>query len=143
MIYRLSQIISTLLYLGYLPFSASLASLPALFIILQPQFNISQLLLLVLLATIFSDIFSRQLKQPDPKFIIIDELVGQLTAFSFILPTPVQLFTAILLFRFFDLTKPGFIKTSQKLPGGIGIVVDDLLAGVLAGVATRIIFFFL
>jgi phosphatidylglycerophosphatase A len=38
------------------------------------------------------------------------------------------------LFRFFDITKPWIIRSAQKLPGGLGVMIDDLLAAIAAAV---------
>jgi len=81
---------------------------------------------------------------PDPGPIVIDEVAGQIVAFapaSFFLPDlargaiPGWVFfgAPFLLFRLFDVWKPGPIRKLQELPGGWGIVADDLAAGVAAG----------
>jgi phosphatidylglycerophosphatase A len=77
----------------------------------------------------------------DPGPIVIDEVAGQwltyLVALPF-LPLPssndLAIFAAagFLLFRFFDVVKPWPIRACEKLPGGIGIVADDLAAGYFA-----------
>ena len=68
----------------------------------------------------------------DPGEIVIDELVGQWIA---VLAIPDHLgywLAAFLLFRIFDIWKPWIIDKSQYLPGGWGIMMDDVLAGLLA-----------
>lgn len=68
----------------------------------------------------------------DPRPCVIDEVAGQMTALLFI---PHNLFyfgAAFLLFRFFDIFKPFPVRQSESLPHGIGIMVDDLLAGAYA-----------
>jgi len=67
----------------------------------------------------------------DPGIVVIDEVVGQwitcagLTAFN----GPGWL-GAFLLFRLFDIWKPAPVRQLEKLPGGIGIVADDVMAGI-------------
>jgi phosphatidylglycerophosphatase A len=72
----------------------------------------------------------------DPGPVIIDEVAGQLTAFIF---QPVtgwkMLFGGFLLFRFFDVLKPFPARRLEHLPGGWGIMTDDVAAGIYAGVA--------
>ena len=71
-----------------------------------------------------------RLGETDPSVIVIDEVVGMLIACAGnprTLPWVLGLFVA---FRFFDVVKPLGINRLQSLPGGFGIVVDDLLAGV-------------
>jgi phosphatidylglycerophosphatase A len=79
----------------------------------------------------------------DPREIVIDELAGQCIALTpaVILTKFSPLLVAALgfaLFRFFDITKPLGIKKLEKLPAGWGILADDLLAGVYAGLALAI-----
>jgi phosphatidylglycerophosphatase A len=67
----------------------------------------------------------------DPSYVVIDEIAGFLTAVA---GWPFSWFTALaafLIFRFMDILKPYPIrKIDQKLPGGWGIVLDDVLAGI-------------
>jgi len=73
----------------------------------------------------------------DPSIVTIDELAGQWLALV-ALPEgvwPVAL--AFLFFRFFDIAKPGPVDALQRLPGGWGIMLDDLLAGLFANVSVR------
>jgi phosphatidylglycerophosphatase A len=80
----------------------------------------------------------------DPSFIVIDEWAGIWIALTPLLftgipqPQPLSLWVArlavpFLLFRLFDIWKPGAIDSAQRLPGGWGVVMDDVLAGLLAG----------
>jgi len=64
--------------------------------------------------------------------IVIDEVVGQLIALWMVPRTVLWVGAAFLLFRLFDIWKPLGAHESQDLPGGWGIVADDVLAGVYA-----------
>ena len=80
----------------------------------------------------------------DAKPIVLDEIVGMLVAVWSVpramVALPVAfLLAAFLLFRVFDIAKPFPIGLSQRLPGGLGIVADDLLAGVATNVALRLL----
>jgi phosphatidylglycerophosphatase A len=68
----------------------------------------------------------------DPGFVVIDEVAGQLIALIACVPDWPHALLALLLFRFFDILKPWPIRKLEALPGGTGIVVDDLAAGVFA-----------
>ena len=69
------------------------------------------------------------LEQTDPPAIVIDEIVGFMVA-NFLAPQSVILLgVAFLLFRLFDIAKVYPINKLQKLPGGAGIVLDDVMAG--------------
>ena len=79
----------------------------------------------------------------DPGPVVIDEVAGQWLCFLVALPlaTPgsvrdVALFATagFLLFRVFDVAKPWPVRPLERLPGGIGIVADDLAAGAIAGI---------
>lgn len=75
---------------------------------------------------------ARALGQKDPSSIVWDEIVGVLVAL-FMLPAGWGYVVAgFLLFRLFDVVKPAGIEQVQALPGGWGIMTDDLLAGVYA-----------
>jgi len=74
----------------------------------------------------------------DARRITIDEVLGILVTFLFITPINWKiLFGGFLLFRFFDIAKLPFIKKSQKIRGGWGVMIDDLLAGILSNLALR------
>lgn len=77
------------------------------------------------------------LKLKDPPKVVIDEVMGQLITFLFV-PFSISwkyIFAGFLLFRLFDIWKPYPIDLLQDLPGGLGICLDDVLAGVYAGIA--------
>jgi|GEM_PF-311753 len=83
----------------------------------------------------------------DPGPVVVDEIAGQWLTYLVALPflpvltsTHLVVFTAagFLLFRFFDVVKPWPIRACEKLPGGIGIVADDLAAGYFAAFALLI-----
>lgn len=86
----------------------------------------------------------RALDAKDPGCIVIDEISGQLISCAAIpwIPTrpssgiPVAAWlAAFALFRFFDIVKPGPIRALQELPGGWGVVLDDVAAGIAAALA--------
>jgi phosphatidylglycerophosphatase A len=68
----------------------------------------------------------------DPQFVVIDEVAGQLVALIGV-PLAWKTFLAgLILFRVFDILKPPPVRQLERLPDGIGIVVDDLGAGIYA-----------
>jgi phosphatidylglycerophosphatase A len=68
----------------------------------------------------------------DPQFVVIDEVAGQLVALIGV-PLGWKTFLAgLILFRVFDILKPPPVRQLERLPEGIGIVVDDLGAGLYA-----------
>ncbi len=76
----------------------------------------------------------------DPQFVVIDEVAGQWLT---LIAAPITwkcLLAGFILFRAFDIFKPPPIRTLERLPDGVGVVVDDLGAGVYAWVVLRILF---
>lgn len=68
----------------------------------------------------------------DPQIVVIDEVAGQWLALTFCLPAMPFAMIGLVCFRVFDIWKPPPIRRLESLPGGTGIVVDDLAAGVYA-----------
>ncbi len=95
--------------------------------------------LLTVPAMVFSTRFSRSEGDPDPSKIVIDEILGQMLCFLFVPVSAVSLGAGFFLFRFFDILKPFPVRNSEKLPGGMGIVCDDLIAGLYAGLCLKIL----
>ncbi len=70
---------------------------------------------------------------PDPSRVVIDEVSGQLLTYVWVPLTLASLVFGFLLFRVFDIVKPFPARQSERLPGGWGIMIDDLIAGLFAG----------
>ena len=68
----------------------------------------------------------------DPSRIVIDEWVGQWITFTFIPVNLSNFVIGLVLFRFFDITKPFPVKSAEKLTGGWGIMIDDVIAGIMS-----------
>jgi phosphatidylglycerophosphatase A len=80
------------------------------------------------------------LKQADPSVVVIDEVCGMLIALIGLSLTPLTVLVAFLLFRLFDIVKPYPISWAERrVPGGWGIMVDDLLAGLAAQICVRLL----
>lgn len=84
----------------------------------------------------------------DPGMVVADEVAGQavtMLAISLLQPDSICTTAALgfLLFRLFDITKPWPCKRLEKLPAGIGILADDLMAGVYAGVVASIAIYYI
>ena len=80
--------------------------------------------------------------QPDPSIVVIDEIVGMWLSIVWIAPGAVPYGAAFVLFRLFDVLKPEPARSLERLGGGWGIMLDDVVAGVYANAATRIVLFF-
>ncbi len=76
---------------------------------------------------------ARQSNVEDPQFVVVDEVVGQWLALAGARALNWRSWlAAFLLFRLFDIWKPVPVRQFEALPGGVGIVADDLMAGLYA-----------
>ncbi|MBN1903057.1 phosphatidylglycerophosphatase A [Candidatus Sumerlaeota bacterium] len=144
------MLIATGLGTGYLPISGTMASILAIVLFLPlSYFNTSEngLFLFYLSFTFFltglsiwsATIAEKWLKEKDPHKVVIDEIAGYFYAMLLLPAKPWILASSFLLFRLFDIWKPFPIRQSQKLPGGVGITIDDILAGIYACAILHII----
>ena len=130
------QFAATFFYLGKLPFApGSWGSLGALILwIFLPSSYILQMIMIIILfsiGVISSKIMAAAMNDHDPSEVVIDEAVGMWIAL-FMLPHSIAIYSmAFILFRIFDIFKPSFIYRVQNLPGGWGIMMDDVLAGII------------
>lgn len=88
----------------------------------------------------FAPIVIAAANKTDPREVVADEFSGQAVTFLFIAAAPISNIwvtglLGFLLFRFFDILKPWPIRKLEKLPNGWGILSDDLMAGIYAGIA--------
>ena len=79
-----------------------------------------------------SGLFASEWREDDPGEVVVDEFAGIFFACALIPASVVAYLAAFVFFRLFDITKPGVIHKLQDLPGGYGIVVDDVAAGIAA-----------
>lgn len=75
----------------------------------------------------------------DHQRVVIDEVAGMCITLLWIPVTPLNILIGLILFRFFDIIKPLFIKRLEEWPGGWGVMFDDILAGVYANILLQII----
>jgi phosphatidylglycerophosphatase A len=74
----------------------------------------------------------RALGAKDPGAIVVDEVAGMTLSVLALPPTPGLLLAGFLLFRLFDVLKPFPANVAQRLPGGLGVMIDDVIAGLYA-----------
>ena len=142
--------LATGFYVGNIPFApgtfGSLLGLPLCFILAGIQLPpaIIAVVLFIGLAVWVSNNAARTLKRKDPGCIVIDEIAGMMVT---LIGVPVHLTSVIIgfiLFRILDIAKPFPIRMIDKrLSGGLGIVADDVVAGIFANMLTRISLIFL
>lgn len=110
-----------------------------------PYLHVSTIFLIALLITVLAvkqiDIYEKEVGVHDGKEIVIDELAGMWIAISICGITEANMMImapiAFIYFRIFDIWKPSIIgKIDRDVKGGWGVMGDDIVAGIAAGVAT-------
>ena len=103
------------------------------------------LILIIIIGAIWASHRAQSiLDKVDPKEIVIDEVAGFLLAIIFIPFTLRNLIAGFFLFRFFDSLKPPPIKIiEKKVKGGLGVVLDDLVAGLYTYLSLRFLLYML
>ena len=72
---------------------------------------------------------AKDLRQPDPRSVVVDEFCGMWLALVGANPSVLVMAAAFVAFRFLDIVKPPPVRQAERLPGGVGIMADDLVAG--------------
>ncbi len=104
---------------------------------IDPRYQITGCFVAIGLALWSAGPTARALKHPDPPSIVIDEVAGMMLALA-LLPVAWKTYLlAFILFRLLDILKPPPLRQVQRLPGSWGIVLDDLLAGLVTQVTLR------
>ncbi len=143
---RLIVAIATGMYSGLIPKAPG--TWGSLFALLPWYFcrNLSLYHYLILLISLFIlGFFSagsaeKILDQPDPGCIVIDEILGMFITLTLAPNHPAAWITGFLLFRFFDIVKPFPVSwLDTHLHGGIGIMMDDVVAGLYALICLQVI----
>ena len=143
------KIFLTLFYSGLSPKApGTVGSFVALIMamVLLQFLDISTIFLASILITILSikqiNIYEKEVGTHDGKEIVIDELAGMWIALSVAGVTAdsyIMAFVAFLYFRLFDIWKPSIIgKIDEKVEGGLGVMGDDVVAGLFAGLSTAL-----
>jgi phosphatidylglycerophosphatase A len=119
---------------GYAPVASgtvgSFVTVVAIWLLPLTPLRIAVALVVVTLVGIWAGSrVERVLGKKDPGVIVIDEVAGMLLSVILLPRTIPVLITAFLLFRLFDIWKPFPARESQALTGGVGVMVDDLIAG--------------
>ncbi len=114
---------------------ALLLGLPVLIFSANTLFLAAVLIGLIAIAQIDKE--EEESKIHDSSYIVIDELVGMWLAMAISGLSLASVILSFIFFRIYDITKPSLIgKIDKEVKGGLGVVADDALAGVLAGLST-------
>ncbi|WQT54095.1 phosphatidylglycerophosphatase A [Helicobacter pylori] len=117
---------------------ALLLGLPILIFSANTLFLAAVLIGLIAIAQIDKE--EEESKIHDSSYIVIDELVGMWLAMAISGLSLVGVVLSFIFFRIYDITKPSLIgKIDKEVKGGLGVVADDALAGVLAGLSVLLV----
>lgn len=147
---KIAIFLATGFYSGFFPLApgtaGTLVAIPIYFIIYRfasvIYYSIITLVLL-LIGIIVSSIAIRIFRQEDPSPVVLDEMVGFLVAMFMINVTWWRLLGAFFLYRIFDIIKPFPAGAVEGLGKGIGIMADDLVAGIYANIIMHLAIRFL
>ncbi|WQY58799.1 phosphatidylglycerophosphatase A [Helicobacter pylori] len=122
----IGSLVALLLGLPILVFSANTLFLGAVFV--------------GLIAITQIDKEEEETKRHDSSYIVIDELVGMWLAMAISGLSLAGVVLSFIFFRIYDITKPSLIgKIDKEVKGGLGVVADDALAGILAGLSALLV----
>jgi phosphatidylglycerophosphatase A len=142
---KLALILSSCFGFGLIPVAqgtfGTLAGIPLAMALAHvgPMAAAYLLFFFVLLSIWTSGRSARALEKDDPAEVVIDETAGLLLTLFLLPATGFNLCLGFILFRLFDILKPFPIRRLEKVEGGAGIVLDDLLAGVYGNVCLRLV----
>ena len=131
-------------YTGYIPFiSGTFGSLAALIIYWIPGFEnpfiMSTAIILFTAYGIYVGNKFDKIYGKDPAECTVDEIVGQWITLLFVPKTILITFIAFFIWRLLDIIKPFPARGLEKLPGGWGIMIDDVIAGIYSLICVHII----
>ena len=147
---KIAEITSTVFYIGRLPlapgtFCSFIAFLAWFYLrfYIEGVFILYASLILFFVGVAVSTIHSEVIKKEDPSEIVIDEWVGQWIALWLIPHSFYWGFASFVLFRIFDIFKLGPVQGMDDIKSGTGIMMDDVVAGILALLVTQSLYFFI
>lgn len=145
---QLITFLATGAYVGCVPWAPGTAgsALAIPLLVALPRLRLPPLALVALMAAVVALAMlichraGALLPDPDSRRIVLDEICGMLVAGAFIAPTARSLVWSFLFFRLFDVVKPPPARWfDRRLKNGIGVVADDLIAGLYANLMVRVI----
>jgi phosphatidylglycerophosphatase A len=137
--------IASVLGIGYIKGGGTVASIAYCIIwFLLPAgytdsyWQVTVTLLIILIGTWSSGQVEKDWGKDSSK-VVIDEVAGMAITLLYAPHTLMYLFIGLAMFRLFDILKPLGIRRLEKLPGGVGVMADDILSGVYAFIVLRIV----
>jgi phosphatidylglycerophosphatase A len=137
---RIAVLIATVGGAGYAPFASGTvgSAIGVVVYFLTRHWPASWQIMLVILVTIAgtwaSRIAARHFDREDPGQVVVDEVAGQLVTLLLLDVHLAGALAGFVLFRVFDIIKPWPARQFEDFPNGVGVMADDLMAGVYAWV---------
>ena len=122
---------------------ATLATIPLWYLLsfLGPILYMLVVLALIGLGIVAAQAYESQAGSHDAKEIVIDEVVGYLITMTWLPVTWQSAVIGFIVFRFFDIVKPPPIRQlDRKVQGGFGVMVDDIVAGIIGSIIMQILY---
>lgn len=146
----MNKLIASVFGIGYIKGGGTYASIVTC-VVLYFLWQVPAVLLplpnvLIGLAILLIGIYTGNKVEPfwgkDSYRVVIDEVAGMWITMLFVPTNNIKLLIAgLILFRFFDMVKPLGVRRMEALKGGLGVMMDDVLAGVYANITLQIIVF--
>ena len=147
---KIAEILSTVFYIGKLPVApGTWCSFIAFLSWYLLRFHIDGVFILYASLVLFfvgvavTTIYSESIGEEDPPEIVIDEWVGQWIGLWLIPHTFFWGLISFIFFRIFDIFKPGPVSIMDDIKSGAGIMMDDVIAGILALLVTQSLVYFI
>jgi phosphatidylglycerophosphatase A len=141
---HLAVFIATSGYVGYVPLAPGTAGSAAgvvLYGVLRvyaPAWSeLVAILVLLAVGTWAATVAEGHFARKDPGPVVVDEVMGMLVTLAWLPLNATGAVVGFLLFRVFDVTKPWPAGRLESLPRGVGVMADDVVAGIYANLATR------
>lgn len=145
---KLHKLFAGCLGIGYIRGGGTFAAIVccAVWYWVQTDGNFHQAMIVVTVVITLAGVWSATMVEPgwgkDSSKIVIDEAAGMCISLLFVPVTWKYLVAGLLLFRFFDIVKPMFIRRMESLPGGWGVMMDDVLAGIYTNILLQVMIYF-
>ncbi|MBF0329690.1 MAG: phosphatidylglycerophosphatase A [Nitrospirae bacterium] len=140
----LTKAVASVFFIGHIPFApgtfGTLAAVAFVWIVKPDSSALIIISAVLFLAGTASAHYAETCyNRRDSGNIVIDEFAGYLVSIMFLPLTTGYIIAAFFIFRFFDIVKPSPIRNvEQKLHGGLGVMTDDLLAGIATNIVLQI-----
>lgn len=139
--------LATLFGIGFAPKApgtvATLATIPIWYLLVQTGELTYMVVTFLLfpLGIVASQVYENHVGKHDSKEIVIDEVVGFLITMTWLPMTWQSVVIGFIVFRILDITKPPPIRQLDKrMPGGFGVMVDDVVAGIIGSIIMQLIY---